>query len=497
MKAVVIGAGLGGLSAALALAPMPVVVVSPCELGAGCSSAWAQGGIAAAVGSGDKPEYQFKDTIAVGNGLNDEDIVRQTMDDGPSVIERLEKYGVPFDRDAQGNLSLGLEAAHSKNRIVHAKDATGLAIMMALIKAVRTTPTIEIIENARAIELVLNDGTIHGVILEKGGKEIRLNTPYVILATGGAVALWRDTTVPHENWGGGLALAAKAGATLGDLEFLQFHPTAFDIGRDPMPLASEALRGEGATLITESKERFIDELQARDVVARAIWEQMSQGHRVFLDARTALGTSFAERFPTIYAICKSAGIDPTTAPIPVRPAAHYHMGGIVTDKHGRTDVPGLWACGEVACTGLHGANRLASNSLLEAASFGWHVAEDIKGTPSHEAIEPLREKSNLVHIRDAARRLSPEEKAQRIASIRALMSDNVGVIRDAKGLKSISEELAPFAEVSDRALVGLMIAQSALKREESRGAHYRSDFPDSRAEAVHSRIRLSDLEHLT
>ena len=316
----------------------------------------------------------------------------------------------------------------------------------------------------------------------------------MVLATGGASGLWRDTTNPHENWGGGLALAARAGATLGDLEFMQFHPTAIDIGRDPMPLASESLRGEGAVLIDETGARFTEELQPRDVVTREIWDHISKGHRVFLDARQAVGDKFAEHFPTIYEICVSAGIDPSCTPIPVRPAAHYHMGGVLTDAHGRTDVGGLWACGEVACTGLHGANRLASNSLLEAASFGWRVAEDIKNSLFRRKPKTRMPVDSYVRSRarwiQAFAGMTEEEEREKI---RATMSDDVGVIRDQAGLEHAIMLLSPLAEQSDMALVGLMIAHCALQREESRGAHFRSDFPHTDPIGQRSQFRLADI----
>lgn len=488
MKPVILGAGLAGLSAALTLAPRPVTLVSPCALGDGCSSAWAQGGIAAAVGAEDKAEFHAKDTLVAGNGLNDAAIVDQVTGDGAKVIERLMARGVVFDRDAQGNLELTLEAAHGRRRVVHAKDATGLVVTAALIRAARATPSIEIIEDARALDLVIEEGTVAGVVLSRDGKQIARQTDCVILATGGAVALWRDTTNPHENWGGGLALAARAGATLGDLEFVQFHPTAIDIGRDPMPLASESLRGEGAVLIDETGARFIEELQPRDIVARAIWDQISKGHKVFLDARQALGDRFERRFPTIYGICASAHIDPSRMPIPVRPAAHYHMGGVLTDARGRTDVTGLWACGEVACTGLHGANRLASNSLLEAASFGWRVAEDIAFESRQKPESGNKAADALCQIPSFAETTTKERD-----KIRALMSDDVGVIRNRKGLERALALLTPLAQKSDMALVGLMIAHGALRREESRGAHFRSDFPQTNPVGERSRFRLADI----
>jgi L-aspartate oxidase len=280
---------------------------------------------------------------------------------------------------------------------------------------------------------------------------------------------------------------------LGDLEFLQFHPTAIDIGRDPMPLASESLRGAGALLVDEGGERFTDELQPRDVVARSIWDQISKGHRVFLDAR-ALGSSFAEDFPTIYAICASAGIDPGTDLIPVRPAAHYHMGGVLTDAKGRTDVEGLWACGEVACTGLHGANRLASNSLLEAAGFGGRVAEDVKNAISNTSSSFIKATSPSPVLRKGASHPLPQCGR---GEIRAAMSDDVGVIRDAVGLNRAVGMLSPLAGKSDMALVGLMIARCALRREESRGAHFRRDFPQTDPVAQRSQLKLSDLEEFT
>ncbi|MDE1900108.1 MAG: L-aspartate oxidase [Alphaproteobacteria bacterium] len=485
-KPVILGAGLAGLSAALAMAPAPVILVSPRQLGEGCSSAWAQGGIAAAVGDDDSADLHAADTVAVGVGINDNSIVQQVTADGRGVIDTLLLRGAPFDRDEAGHLRLGLEAAHSRRRIVHARDATGRAVTQAMIAAVRAAPSVEIIEDAVAVDLGGKSDGITGVTLRRGDEMIFLPADAVVLATGGAAALWRDTTNPHESRGGGLALAARAGAVLGDLEFVQFHPTAIDIGRDPMPLASEALRGEGAVLVDGAGDRFIDELQPRDIVARAIAAKIAKGEQVFLDARPV--QNLAARFPNIYALCAGAGIDAHTTPIPVRPAAHYHMGGIVTDARGRSSVPGLWACGEVSCTGLHGANRLASNGLLEAASFGARVAADIQGGAWNSRMKSSRDPD----LRRNGGSCGSEDGTQR--DIRAAMSDHVGVVRDRAGLERAAQKLAPMAAACDMALSGLMIAVSALRREESRGAHYRSDFPQTAVTGSRSVLTFDDVK---
>jgi L-aspartate oxidase len=484
-KPVIIGSGLAGLTTALALAPTPVIVLSAGQVGTQCSSAWAQGGIAAAMGDDDAPSLHAEDTIKAGAGLCNVDIVKLVTESGAATIEKLLSRGAPFDRDTKGKLLLGLEAAHSRHRIVHiGGDGAGLAIMQAIIAAARATPSIEIIENAFATNLLVEDNSITGVSFTRNGKNMSLATNRVVLATGGAGALWLHTTNPLGSWGCGLALAARAGAELADLEFMQFHPTAIDIGRDPMPLASEALRGEGAILVDEKGARFMQaypraELEPRDIVARAIWSHMTKGHRVFLDARAALGRHFAKRFPAIYAICMSAGFDPATAPIPVRPAAHYHMGGIAVDASGRSSVNGLWACGEVAATGLHGANRLASNSLLEAAFFGERVAEDVK---------------EFGDQRFGTREFEPESATHAAGdfdtNIRTIMSEYVGVLRDGEGLQKAVQELAPMSLQSDKALVALMIANAALRREESRGSHARLDFQSLLPEARRQTITL-------
>ncbi|HUY69165.1 MAG TPA: L-aspartate oxidase [Alphaproteobacteria bacterium] len=490
-RPVIIGSGLAGLSVALALSPRPVILLAAARIGEQSSSILAQGGIAASLGTDDNAALHAEDTITAGAGLCDPAIVKAVTEDAASVIENLRARGVVFDAEAEGRLKLGLEGAHGKRRIVHAGgDGTGRAIMTALGKAVRATPSIAVIENAVATDLLTDThGAIAGVAFLRDGERQAIETGCAVLATGGAGALWLHTTNPHGSWGHGLALAARAGAVLADLEFMQFHPTAIDAARDPMPLASEALRGEGATLIDETGARFMQdfprrELEPRDVVAHAIWRHMGEEHKVFLDARAALGADFARRFPSIHALCLETGIDPATMPIPVRPAAHYHMGGVKTDAQGRTSVEGLWACGEVAATGLHGANRLASNSLLEAASFGRRVAGDIRGF-----------EKNLCGIRYPAfgkKSSRPLVAADDRAQIRAIMSTHLGVVRDGAGLEEAVRRLMPLADRSDMALAGLTIAAAALRREESRGAHCRRDFPRTESAAQSSLLTLDE-----
>ncbi|MGP0058818.1 MAG: FAD-binding protein, partial [Beijerinckiaceae bacterium] len=302
-----------------------------------------------------------------------------------------------------------------------------------------------------------------------GGSPVVLPTQRVVLATGGIGGLFQHGTNPAGSFGQGLALAARAGAALADLEFIQFHPTALDTDAFPLKLISEAVRGEGAILIDETGRRFMAgepgaELAPRDAVARAVWRQMTQGHRTFLDARGARGLDFSRRFPSITELCQAEGIDPAAQPIPIRPAAHYHMGGVKVDREGASTLPGLWACGEVACTGLHGANRLASNSLLEAVVCARFVAESLRGSAAG--------KRSLVGL-DVA--INPG--ASDPAPVRPSLTHAAGVLRDRDGLASAGATLYPLAASSDPALVGLMIVMAALRREESRGAHMRLDFP--------------------
>jgi L-aspartate oxidase len=469
---VIVGGGIAGLMTALRLAPMPVVVLAKAALQTEASSAWAQGGIAAAIGPDDDPALHLADTLAAGDGLCDADVTKRVTAAGPAVIQMLLQYGVRFDRDPAGAIRLGREAAHARRRIVHATgDGTGREIMRALAAAVRETPSITVLEDFDVGRLITADGMVSGVLAASAFGPALLPTSRVVLATGGIGGLFLHTTNPRGSFGQGLAIAARAGAALVDLEFVQFHPTALDAGGHPLVLVSEAVRGEGATLIDETGTRFMvgvpgGELAPRDVVARAVWRHQAQGHRVFLDARAALGRKFAQHFPVIAAACARAGIDPAMQPIPVRPAAHYHMGGIAVDWHGRSTLPGLWACGEVAGTGLHGANRLASNSLLEAVVGAESVAASVAAAP------PVPDQLGIAGT--IPRAADPE-------AIRPILSRAAGVLRTHDGLATAVATLLPLvgsaSPEADPALVAMLIAVAALRRCESRGGHFRSDFP--------------------
>jgi L-aspartate oxidase len=482
---VIVGGGLAGLFCALKLAPRPVTLISAAPLGQGASSAWAQGGIAAAVAEGDTPEAHAADTIAVGGGLVDEAVALGIAREAAPRIHDLLAYGVPFDRDLEGRLAVGREAAHSARRIVHVRgDGAGAAIIAALSEAVRQTPSIRLIEGFVAEALLTEDGAVTGLQVREAGnpaaRPITLAARAVVLATGGVGHLYAATTNPPEAGGSGLAIAARAGAVIADPEFVQFHPTAIMVGRDPAPLATEALRGEGATLINGHGERFmvarhpLAELAPRDIVARGVFAEIAAGRGAFLDAREALGTRFGQRFPTVYASCIAGGIDPATQPIPIAPAAHYHMGGIAVDDRGRSSIDGLWAGGEVSSTGAHGANRLASNSLLEAVVYAARIAEDIAG---RSIPSPARLPDMLVTPRGG----EPDTPA--VTRLRAMMSAHVGVIRDGDGLAeavrsfaAIEQETASIA-VRNMATSALLVAATAWTRRESRGAHFRSDHP--------------------
>ncbi len=459
----IIGGGIAGLMAALAAAPAPVLLLNPAGLGDGAASAWSQGGLAAAIGADDSTELHIADTLNAGAGLCDDAAVRRIIEAGPELIDFLLRSGVRFDRDAAQNLARGLEAAHQRPRILHANgDQTGAEIMRALIAAARATPSIAFLP-AAARKILLHDGAVAGVLAETGSGPVTLAADRVLLATGGIGGLYRHSTNPPGAIGTGLILAAEAGAQLRHLEFVQFHPTALDGSGPSLPLISEAVRGEGAVFVDETGARFMQggDLAPRDVVARGVFAHLQAGHKVFLDARM-IGARFASRFPAISAICAAAGIAPVTQPIPVRPAAHYHMGGVAVDARGRSSVAGLYAAGEVACTGLHGANRLASNSLLEAAVCGAQAGQDMAALTARPA-QAL-----------PAQNLPPRPEAE---PLRDIMSAHLGVLRDAAGLRSAIDQLTKLADQNSAARLGLMIAEAALARPVSIGAHTRNDAP--------------------
>ncbi len=472
----IVGAGLAGLFLALKLGPRACTVISPAPLGQAASSAWAQGGLAAALAPDDSPAQHAADTVNAGSGLVDPIIARLIAEDGPARIIDLLKLGVPFDKTPDGALALSLEAAHSHPRVARvAGDLAGKAIMDALVAAVAQAAHITVIEGARATELLQDgNGCVGGVMLQHASGQVEaFSARETVLCAGGSGGLFRVTTNPVEARGEAIAMAWRAGALISDVEFVQFHPTAIDIGRDPAPLATEALRGEGATLHNRDGARFMEryhvlaELAPRDEVARSIHIERASGRGAFLDCRKAVGDHFPEHFPTVFAACMGAGIDPRRDMIPIAPAAHYHMGGIVSDTWGRSTLNGLSVCGECSSTGAHGANRLASNSLLEAVVFAWRVAARISGEslPSRDAEKTYSFKA------------LPNDALQ---SLRGAMSEHCGVVREADGLAKLLAHLARLeAEhgATHAVTTAQLIATSALARRESRGGHFRADFP--------------------
>jgi len=488
---VVVGAGLAGLTAALAAAPAKVLLLTGAPLNQGCSSAWAQGGMAAALAADDAPELHAADTVAAGAGLVDETMARLLAEEGPAAVEALAELGAPFDRTAEGEFAQSLEAAHSRARVARVKgDQAGRAIMEAVTVAVLAARHVDVRTGA-TLRALLQDATgrVRGVVVEQNGRLVEITAKAVVLATGGVGGLYAVTTTPAELTGDGLGLAAMAGALIGDPEFVQFHPTAIDIGRDPAPLATEALRGEGAVLINGDGERFMGryhadaELAPRDVVARAIHAEREAGRGAFLDARQAVGSHFPDEFPAVFAACMSGGIDPRVQPIPVAPACHYHMGGIVTDEHGRTTLPGLYAAGECASTGVHGANRLASNSLLEAAVFGARAGAAARAE-ADAGTKPVRTP------------VPPKLPAEALQTLRNAMSRDAGVIRDAQGLArlvALIDELEALHGRSPALVAARLVAACALARTESRGGHYRADAPALQA-PVRTFVTLADIE---
>ena len=485
----IVGAGLAGLSAALeaAKAGARVLVATPEPLLNACSSAWAQGGMAAALTTADTAELHARDTVAAGAGLVEAAATRALTEAGRETVEWLSALGAPFDRDTNGGFVVSLEAAHSTARVARVGgDGAGRAILSAVVAATRAEKHIQVWDDARLNDLLRDaDGRVVGALIVRGGRLVEVTATAVVLATGGAGGLFAATTTPAALKGEGMALAALAGAEILDPEFVQFHPTAIDVGLDPAPLATEALRGEGARLI-DGEGRFLlgeeddADLQPRDVVARAVHAARAGGRGAFLDARTAIGDEFPHAFPAVFAACMRSGLDPRISPIPVMAACHYHMGGIAADADGRTSVRGLYAVGECAATGVHGANRLASNSLLEAAAFGRRTGAAVaKATGGGRSLPGVAR---------------PDLPKAATAELRAAMTQHAGVVRDAQGLSSLIaliDRLEARHGASAALVAARLIAQGALDRRESRGGHYRSDYPDTAATAEHTRLRLA------
>lgn len=491
----VIGSGAAGMATALALAPLNVLLITKTDGLVGGSTAAAQGGIATVFAKGDTPELHANDTHFAGAGLTDTAAVNLLTTEGAKVVEQLLALNMPFDRDGEGNISVGLEAAHSMARIVHSGgDATGWYLSQTLATAVQKARHIEVVAHTHVAELVKKDGRIIGAW---GFSEVegwlKLQAANVVLATGGAGQLFSHTTNPAASTGDGIALAYHAGATLADLEFVQFHPTALAVKTPDgkQPLLTEALRGAGGKLVNSNGERFMlklhkdAELAPRDVVARSVWAELAANRTPCLDVRHI--ADVARKFPTVTKLCADYGLNPETDLLPVAPAAHYYMGGVKTDLSGKTDVAGLWAVGEVAVTGVHGANRLASNSLLECLVFAKMAAQNI-----HADIQ--KQPKQVSFIRTTPPRLAMAKHGLEVKQkLRDVMYQSAGLVRDKIGLEAGLKKLAflqnvpaqkatgdalPLAiELGTLLTLAPLVLAAALTRKESRGGHMRADYP--------------------
>jgi L-aspartate oxidase len=499
---VVVGSGIAGLTTALHISrqsALRVLLVTKDVLAAG-STRWAQGGIAAALGAGDSPDEHFADTIVAGAGVCDEAAVRVLVREGPAAVRELAQMGARFDRAQDGRLSLTREGGHHRNRIAHAGgDATGAEIQRALVTRVLDATDVSVIEHALVLDLLKTpSGAVAGLTLHVMGEGQRdgvgaVRARAVVLATGGIGQVYASTTNPSVSTGDGVAAALRAGAVVRDLEFVQFHPTVTWLGarsRGQQPLVSEAVRGEGAFLVDNTGVRFMQgehelaDLAPRDVVAKGIMRRMQAtgAEHMWLDARSFGAEKWRVRFPTIHETLLSLGIDPVRELIPVVPACHYASGGVRTDLQGESSLPGLFVCGESACTGVHGANRLASNSLLEGLVFGQRIAQTV--------VARLREPSAAPAVLDAQPEAGPLLAEDARSELQTLMSRGAGVLRDEKGLRAAADGLATLAEhdggtpnteaweTTNLFGVAAALVQAATLREETRGAHWRDDFPD-------------------
>lgn len=502
-EALVIGSGVAGLTAAWHLARAgKSVLLAVRDTLFDSNTNKAQGGIAASFGSDDNPQLHLADTLVAGAGLTDRDIAELVVTEGPEDIRLLAAHGAEFDRTADGQLALGREGCHCRHRIVHAHgDATGAEVARALNAMVAEEARVRPLTHCYVVDLLVHEGRVHGAVALLDGKKVVLRAPAVVLATGGTGRLFSKTTNPEGATGSGLAMAWRAGAEVMDMEFVQFHPTALALEGCPNFLISEAVRGAGAVLRNGKGERFMPkyhpmaELAPRDVVARCIFKEMQEGgmDHAFLDA-TGISEA-ARKFPMIAETCRQYDVDIEKDLIPIAPAAHYMMGGVHTDAHGRTNVAGLYACGEAACTGLQGANRLASNSLLEGLVFGRRVAADIVATEACSEAQAAPRAAfcaELFFEEHGLREAALSDTARLNRETQVLMTQYLGIRRYAPGiLKAIQElsrlsalregyaaETAEELDLRGRLIADLLIARAALRRRESRGAHYRMDYPE-------------------
>jgi L-aspartate oxidase len=491
---IVVGAGIAGLRASVELASAGRVVCLAKQEVTESNTQYAQGGIAAALSDEDEVRLHLQDTLKAGDGLCNEEAARVLVEEGPPRIEELIEWGTEFDR-AGAKIAFTREGAHSRSRVLHAHgDSTGREIGRALYLKAAAQKSISFYEFQLTTDLLLQDGRVTGVrVLDRSGQSHEVHADAVLLATGGLGQVYSDTTNPAVATGDGVAMAHRAGAEISDMEFVQFHPTALFLKNAPRFLLSEALRGEGAYLRNFELTRFMPryhesgELAPRDVVARAIAHELERVKRpdaaVYLDLTHMNGERVRKRFPTIYSTCMQYNIDIATELVPVRPAAHYAMGGVRTDLRGQTSLPGLFAAGEVACTGVHGANRLASNSLLEGLVYGARAAQTMR----EQLHTPHKNISGSAKSVAANSNGQPAETEKFIKKVQSLMWQHIGVVREGKNLRQVVAELSaqqPPAgsdrrsrEAANILQAGLLIARSALAREESRGAHYRLDFP--------------------